>query len=331
MRRLLGLSTAVVLAILLPSASGASAAVSSEAGWGCTANSSQAGWTLLAAPIQGSPYSPLVKESPGVIVSWNVRVAPGLSPLAQQLGVFRPVNGGTEYTKVAESAIETFGEKTEAFATRIPVQAGDLIGLHGPDATFVCDDQGSPAPALFEGDVALGETKAFKVESGAKPPVSAVVESDADGDGYGDASQDRCPESALFQTACPIVALNIGEVSVNRGAILIEAGNNTEASLEARGEVRWSALPKSGDEAARPPRGRYVKVGLHTKSPTTVTPSATAVLRVPLPKSVQRQLDRRLPRQALQARIDVIGTNLVPYTGTHELKIRLPGRAKQPR
>lgn len=328
MRRRLGLSIPVTLAALLLSASGASGAVSDEAGWGCPADGSRPGWTLLAGPLPGSPYSPLVKESPGVIVSWNVRVGPGLGPLAQQLGVFRPVNGGTEYTKVAESAIETFGEKTEAVPTRIPVQAGDLIGLHGPEATFVCSGQGSPAPTLFEGDVALGETRAFKVEPGARAPVIAVVESDADGDGYGDASQDRCPESALFQTPCPLVALDVGKVTVKPRAILIEVGNNTEASVEARGEVRWTEAGRKSDQA-KPGAPRQVKVGLHSAATMTVTPGTKVVLRVPLRKPILRQLDRLRPQQALRARIDIVATNLVPYSGTHELKVRLPGRARR--
>lgn len=323
MRRRFGFSASLALATLLFGTASASAAVSDEAGWGCTADGSRVGWTLLAAPRPGSPYSPLVKESPGVIVSWNVRVGPGLSPLAQQLGVFRPVSGGGEYTKVAASPIETFGEKTETVPTRIPVQAGDLLGLHGPEATFVCSDQGSPAPSLFEGDVALGETKAFKVEPGARAPVIAVVESDADGDGYGDASQDRCPESALFQTPCPFVALDIGKVTVKTKAILVEVGNNTQASVEARGEVRWAAGAMKGGQAPR-----QVKVKLHSAAAMAVTPGTMAVLRVPLRKPILRKLDQLRPQQALRARIDVMGTNLVPYTGTHELKVRLPGRAQ---
>lgn len=323
----LGLPIPIALAALLLCASGASAAVSDEAGWGCTADGSRAGWTLLAAPLPDRSYSPLVKESPGVIVSWNVRVGPGLSPLAQQLGVFRPVNGGTEYTKVAESPIQTFGEETEAVPARIPVQAGDLLGLHGPEATFVCNDQGSPAPALFEGDVALGETRAFKVEPGARSPVIAVVESDVDGDGYGDASQDRCPESALFQTPCPLVALDIGEVMVKPRAILIEVGNNTQASVEARGEVRWAAGTRNGDQA-KSGSSRQVKVRLHSAAAKTVTPGTKVVLRVPLRKPILQQLDRLRPQQALRARIDIVATNLVPYSGTHELKVRLRGRAR---
>jgi hypothetical protein len=326
MRWRLGLPTSVALVALLLSASSASAAISDEAGWGCSADGSRAGWTLLAAPLPDSPYSPLVKESPGVIVSWNVRVGPGLSPLAQQLGVFRPVNGGAEYTKVAESPTETFGEKTEAVPTRIPVQAGDLIGLHGPEATFVCSGQGSPAPALFEGDVGLGETRAFRVESGARAPVTAVVESDADGDGYGDASQDRCPESALFQTPCPLVALDIGKVTVKPQAILIEVGNNTQASVEARGEVRWAAGTRKNGQAK--PDVPQVKVRLHSAAAMTVTPGTTVVLRVPLRKPILRRLDQLGPRQALRARVDIVATNLVPSSGTHELKVRLPGRAR---
>jgi hypothetical protein len=327
MRRRLGLPISIALAVLLLTTASASAAVSDEAGWGCTADSSRAGWTLLAAPLPGSPYSPLVKESPGVIVSWRVRVGSGLSPLAQQLGVFRPVNGGAEYTKVAESPIETFGEKTEAVPTRIPVQAGDLIGLHGPEATFACSEQGSPAPALFEGDVGLGETRAFKAEPGARAPVIAVVESDADGDGYGDASQDRCPESALFQAPCPLVALDIGKVAVKSQAILIEVGNNTQASVEARGEVRWTTGARKSSQA-KPGATRQVKVRLHSAATKTVTPGSTVELRVPLRRPILRQLDRLGPQQALRARIDIVATNLVPYSGTHELKVRLPGRAR---
>jgi hypothetical protein len=328
MRKRFGTSIVAASAALLLLAPGASAALSDEAGWPCTASSSKAGWTLLASPQAGSPISPLVKESRAVITSWRTRVGPGLSPLAQQLGVFRAVNGGAEYTKVAESAIETFGPGTEAVATRIPVQAGDFVGLHGPVETFVCENEETGSSALFEGSVALGETKAFKMEAGVRSPVSATVEADVDGDGYGDASQDDCPESAFFQTICPLVALSIGDVSVKRHTILIEVGNNTEASVEASGEVRWPARRKVGADAGHSSKGRQVRVGLGTKAPTTVAAGATAVLRVPLPKPVLRQLDQRLPRQALTARIAVKATNPIPYVGTKKLKIRLPGRAR---
>ena len=36
-----------------------------------------------------------------------------------------------------------------------------------------------------------------------RPNISAVLESDLDADGYGDVTQDACPQSALSQVACP--------------------------------------------------------------------------------------------------------------------------------
>jgi hypothetical protein len=36
-----------------------------------------------------------------------------------------------------------------------------------------------------------------------RPNISAVLEPDADNDGYGDVSQDACPQSAQTQVACP--------------------------------------------------------------------------------------------------------------------------------
>lgn len=315
MHKRLSVSLALSLVALLLATPGAPA--SSEAGWNCTATGSEAGWTLLATPHEGSPVSPLVKESSGVIVGFALRVGPGLGQVVQQLGVFRP--SGSEYTKVAESAAETFPEGFTQYPARIPVQAGDLLGLHGPVETLYCG--GGPS-ALFDGAIAVGETKAFATEGAIKPPVSAVVEADVDGDGYGDQSQDDCPSSALFQTDCPLVALTIGDVEVKRRAILIDVGNNTEASVEARGEVRWRVLPPG----ARPSSvAKLVRVGLMAAA-RTVRPGATALLRVPLPKPVLRKLGRLLPRQALRARIDVKGTNLANYVGTHELKVRLPGR-----
>ncbi len=304
-------SSIVTLLLVAPAAF----AGSSEAGWGCTATGGEEGVTLLSTPEEGSPYSPLVKESPGVIVSWTVRVEDGLGQFAQQLGVFRPAANG-EYTKVAESAIETFGpppkEELISYPARIPVQQGDVLGLWGPEETLYCP--GGPSPR-FAGPIAVGETKAFTVD-GNRSPVNAVVEEDLDHDGYGDFSQDRCPNSAAFQTACPLPALNVGKVSVKQRAILIEVSNNTDASFQAIGDVRWRKKPK----------GPTVIVGFRSEGPRQAAGGVPIQLRIPLPRAVRERLAKLPRRRSLRARIDVKATNLVPYVGTHELELKLPGR-----
>jgi hypothetical protein len=143
-------------------------------------------------------------------------------------------------------------------------------------------------------------------------------EEDVDWDGYGDFSQDRCPNSALFQTECPLPAIVVGKVTVKKRAIWIEASNNPDASFEAAGEVRWRA------------GGSRVRVGLDSGPAQAVAAGAIAMLKVDLPRAVVKRLAKLPVRQALRARIDVRATNLVPYLGTHEIKLKLPGR-KPPR
>lgn len=316
-RRLCLAIASSIVALLL--AAPAALAGSSEAGWGCTATGSEPAGTVLSTPEEWSPYSPLVKENPGVIVSWTVRVEDGLGQFAQQLGVFRPIGNG-EYTKVAESAVEIFGpppsEELISYPTRIPVQQGDVLGLYGPEETLYC--MGGPA-ARFGGPVAVGETKAFAMD-GRRSPVNAVVEEDKDRDGYGDFSQDRCDVSALFQTDCPLPALNVGKVAVRKRAILIEVSNNTEASFQAVGDVLWRKKPK----------GPTVIIGFRSEGPRQAAGGVPIQLRLPLPRAVRERLAKLPRRRSLRARIDVKATNLVPYVGTREIKVKLPGRKPPP-
>lgn len=52
-----------------------------------------------------------------------------------------------------------------------------------------------------------GDTAGFAPEaSGTRFAIGAVMEADADGDGYGDETQDLCPTSASTQASCPPVA-----------------------------------------------------------------------------------------------------------------------------
>ena len=330
-----------ILALFAALLAAPSASASTEVGWDCTANDTEPGWTVLAASSANLPMADSVPpEGPKVITGWRVKVGPGIGPLPQRLEVFEIKNEEHEFEKIGESATETLVEGVNSFATRIAADEGDSVGLYGPAGTLVCQETGSIS-RLFEGVVAVGEIKPFTTIKDGMPlevgtPVIVTVEDDRDGDGYGDETQDRCPASALFQTDCPQVALSIGKVEVKRRAILIEVGINSTASVEALGEVCWTARPKA-DNYSRAKHStvrrpcQEARVGLRTLGAQTIEPGVPVTLRVPLPKAVRKRLEQLSPRRSLRARIDVKATNLVPYTGTHELKVKLPGRAKPQR
>src|SRR5262249_55804628 len=101
------------------------------------------------------------------------------------------------------------------FPARIPVPAGATLALWTPDMeTANCAfttssstdeikwsnaDPADPGVGVQLGDNAQG-LKGVPME---RINMAAVVEPDADGDGFGDETQDGCPTNASIQTACP--------------------------------------------------------------------------------------------------------------------------------
>jgi hypothetical protein len=131
-----------------------------------------------------------------------------------RLLVFRPTGAPNQYTVVGRSDlgnVPTADTASPHFATRIAVQAGDLLGAksQGPRATYpagggtdmVCDGaSGWTDPALG----AMLTTSSCS--GGTRINIAAAVEPDADADGYGDETQDACPTDASTHEACPVPA-----------------------------------------------------------------------------------------------------------------------------
>ena len=92
------------------------------------------------------------------------------------------------------------------FTTRIPVEAGDVIGYYhqGPTGGDKCVRN---APATYvtrfvNVDPAPGTTMAYGMVGALQVDLSAVLEPDADHDGYGDETQDKCPTDPSTQGPC---------------------------------------------------------------------------------------------------------------------------------
>ena len=96
---------------------------------------------------------------------------------------------------------------SNTFQVRLPIAAGQRLGLGYTVSGMACAETGVAGDSLngsapYDPDVSndflfTSTTNTFR------PNISAVLEPDVDHDGYGDISQDACPQSALTQVACP--------------------------------------------------------------------------------------------------------------------------------
>ncbi|HET6998887.1 MAG TPA: hypothetical protein VFI03_09875 [Solirubrobacterales bacterium] len=289
---------AAALALPPASASAEQGPTGIAVGWRCTANTTLPNQTLLAAGQVGTNILPIVPTgADSVITGWEVGMGAGLGPIAQRLQVFEPLGSG-QYKKVAESRTETVsGGPSNFFKARITVSGGESVGLFGPGGTLACDEPGATS-LRSEGGAAVGETRSFVLESAVGTPLSVSVEPDHDRDGYGDGTQDRCPESASRGSDCPI-GVRISGVAVNQRAILLEVTPKAWARINVRGEFRWRAPSTSPGKP-----GLLVGTDRNTGS-KRVGANDPRGFRLPLPEQVLRRLDRMRAGESMAARIEV--------------------------
>ncbi len=140
----------------------------------------------------------------GVLTSWSYQ-ALTVGP-QMKLKVLRPA-GGNSFTIVAESSVEvTAPNVVNTFPTRMSVQAGDIIGFYLVTQA-PCLRQGAPATGWhgrnFAGDAQVGSTYPFGPDlSNVQYEISALLEPDADNDGFGDETQDCAPTDASRHDDC---------------------------------------------------------------------------------------------------------------------------------
>ena len=192
------------------------------------------------------------------------------------------------------------------------------VGLTGPDGALYCEGVTGNTAGIIEGDWPVREMRHFGVEVHDSVPVLAVVEPDRDGDGYGDESQDLCPQGALYQGACPLVSL-AAVAWAKRGSIFVDVTPSAEAKVYGWGQVGWQVEAKSGKSHRR-------TVGLGPTKYRWVGGGVAEALKLPLPKAVLRRLNQTPPRESLRAKIFVHSMDLAGRPSTEKLAVVLRGR-----
>jgi hypothetical protein len=198
MRKLFSVGSLVAAAALIATnASPAGAAVT--IGQTFTPNSGCGGDTFFQQASLTQQYS---APSPGVITTWAFQADSSPPPVKFKVG--RPL-GGNDYTIVAASAsVNPTPDILNTYETRIAVQAGDQIGFFV--GTGACAFEVAPAGnviAFFTADLSPGATATFDQQDERLLDVSARLEPDADNDGFGDETQDKCVGTAGAFNGCP--------------------------------------------------------------------------------------------------------------------------------
>ena len=155
------------------------------------------------------PGARITAPTDGVLVRWSFRNAAGNG---LRLRALRNISG-TTYRDVGRSdpvALAAPSPDVSTFNTRIPVRAGDYVGLDVPGADTT--PAGKIGAVRTVGATLLGFVPRL-ADGGEGPYTSgpitnsellfnADLEPDSDKDGFGDESQDHCPSNPAIQGAC---------------------------------------------------------------------------------------------------------------------------------
>ncbi len=315
-----GACFAAVMVASLAAASSASAAT--EFGDTCTGDKPAPGeYTLTTLTAPPGPL-PLTAPSPGVITKLKVNIGYPL-PIAvpESVKVLRSA-GGNNYTVVNQATVNAATGVTVADA-RLPVQTGDRLGLHGQPFTF----EGSPTPGIsfycgetegilgaVLGDVGPGSSAKFEEVTKGRVPLAAVVEPDADNDGFGDETQDKCPQAASLQTECPVVVVDSFALA-KKSSIVVLVSTDESAPVTVSGSAK---LPKAS-KASSSAKAKLKKV--------THTVPAGRLVRFTLkfPGNLKAAL-KGLPRgKSITVKLQASATNLAGQVSKDKAKLKLKG------
>jgi hypothetical protein len=313
------LSVALAIAVAATALVGAnSASAATVFGSGCTANQITDGAVWVSTGH--APTNPLPVTAPisGVITEWTVNTniviesegkLAGEFPrvLQQRLLVLRPEGEG--FKVIGESAGGLLNLKgSNTYTARLPVAAGDFLGIAGNPFAAWCETK-DPADtyAAATGGTPIGST--FKVEraTGLQVPITARVEPDADGDGYGDETQDRCPQSAAYQTPCPVVTVSSLSLSHPK-AVTVYISSSLSAPIAVTGTVKLG----KGKTATLKTPGQ------------TVAPGTLGRFNLAFTKQVRKTLAALSTKKSLTLTVTASATNVTgsPSTATSTVKLR---------
>jgi hypothetical protein len=308
--RLITVAASAALVISLLGASGASAAT--EFGDACFGNDpTEAPITIFEISSTGNPL-PTAAPVSGVVTKMKVNLVGGAPTFPVSLKVLREVGPNT--VQIVGEANGNVGGGASSIDARIPVQAGDRLGFFSPSSfgAIICEEEGaSSIVGVYEGGGTPGGTATFG--SGPAPirvPVFASIEPDADNDGFGDETQDACPQSATTQVACPVVTLSTSTSATKKSVTVLITGT-TPANVTVNGKVPLG-------------KGKKAKLKGGTKG---VVPGAVTKFKLKFPAKLIKRLKELPPSKKLTLKITSTAPNVAAAPTKKTIRVKLKGQA----
>ena len=103
-------------------------------------------------------------------------------------------------------------------AGRLPVKKGQQLGVNAsPNLWATYNNSGDEYSYVFAPPLVAGAGKRGSTQSTGELLVAGTIEPDADGDGFGDETQDRCPRQATTQGDCDDTKPGVENLKVANG------------------------------------------------------------------------------------------------------------------
>lgn len=230
------------------------------------------GFDVLQPTVtSGNTY---VSPATGTVTSWSTRASP-VAGKSLSMKIFRKVADPVTYTVVGHDGPRPLNAgAVNTFPTSIPVNAGDVLGLHtGPvnDTGCIFPVPGESFPAL-EGSLGDGQSGVFEgTETGFRLNITAIVEP-SNTITLGKPTLNKKKGTATIAATVP----NAGELTASgRGVKRASgAGARTAVSVAAPGTVKLKIRAKGRKKATLNETGRVKVKPTITYTPTEGTPRA---------------------------------------------------------
>jgi len=188
----------------------------------------------------GDPYSGGAPVD-GVIVKFRIRAfVPEASPVTFRLADISRPDPNDDESALATAAVTgptVILQTTEdevpirEFPGRLSVKKGQHLAIDGTNVQATVNNSGDDFSYVFTPPLLDGSGARGSLQSTGELLVAAVIEPDADKDGFGDETQDQCPSQATTQGACDVTAPGVTGLGVKGKKVSYTLSEAASASL----------------------------------------------------------------------------------------------------